>query len=299
VAPILLNDRPSRDRARLLSRYGKEKGKRQVPDPSGASARLLSCVQVNAPFQHLVDGYLSLFLRYRINPEIGIDATVLDRRDELPLERVARLFREHGLAVTLHGPFMDLAPGALDEKIRQVTVRRLLQTTELVPLFRPRHVVFHVGYDDRCYGEHRREWLAGSLATWEPIIRKAEELGVVILLENVYEETPDMIATLLGAMSSKNVGFCLDVGHQNAFATAPLKDWLEALGPRLREIHLHDNHGRRDDHGPIGSGSVPFLEIFHYLVERGLRPVITLEPHAEATLWQSLEGLEMLWPWAE
>jgi len=270
-----------------------------VPDPSRASARLLSRVQVNAPFQQLMDGYLDLFLRYRINPEIGVDAAVLDRRDKLPLERVARLFWERGLTVTLHGPFMDLAPGALDAKIREVTVRRLLETTELVPLFRPRHVVFHVGYDDRSYGEHRREWLTGSLATWEPVVRKAEELGVAIALENVYEETPDMIAALLGAISSKNIGFCLDVGHQNAFATAPLKAWIEALGPRLREIHLHDNGGRRDDHGPIGSGSVPFLEIFGYLVQSGLRPVITLEPHAEATLWQSLEGLEMLWPWTE
>jgi sugar phosphate isomerase/epimerase len=270
-----------------------------VPDPSGASARLLSRVQVSAPFQQLVDGYLELFLRYRINPEIGIDAALLDRRDELPIERVARLFWEHGLTVTLHGPFLDLAPGALDEKIREVTARRLLDTTELVPLFRSQSVVFHAAYDDRCYGEHQREWLTGSLATWEPVVRRAEELGVVIALENVYEETPDMIATLLGAMSSKNVGFCLDVGHQNAFATGPLKDWIEALGPRLREIHLHDNRGRRDDHGPIGTGSVPFPQLFGCLLQEELRPVITLEPHAEATLWQSLEGLEMLWPWGD
>jgi sugar phosphate isomerase/epimerase len=267
-----------------------------VLDPSGAFARLLSRVQVNAPFQQLVDADLDLFLRYRINPEIGIDAAVLDRRDGLPLERVASLLGEHGLAVTLHGPFMDLAPGALDEKIREVTVRRLLETMDFVSLFRPRNLVFHVGYDDRCYGDYRREWLNGSLATWEPVVRKAEELGVVLALENVYEQTPDMIATLLGAISSNNVGFCLDVGHQNAFATAPLKEWLATLGPRLKEIHLHDNGGRRDDHGPIGSGSVPFSELFDYLLERGLRPVITLEPHAEATLWQSLEGLEMLWP---
>lgn len=275
------------------------KGKRQVPDRRGAFAGVLSRVQVNAPFQQLVDGYLDLFLRCRINPEIGFDASVLDRREELPLEQVARLFMEDGRTVTLHGPFMDLAPGALDDRIREVTARRLLEAMELVPLFRPLSVVFHVGYDDRCYHDYRREWLAGSLETWEPIARRAEGLGVMISLENVFEQTPYMIAALLDSLSSSNVGFCLDVGHQNAFSTTPLAEWLSVLGSRLREVHLHDNDGRGDDHEPIGSGSVAFPTLFAYLVETGLRPVITLEPHAEASLWKSLEALEMLWPWVD
>ena len=289
--------RPSRDCAHPLRRNGNEKGKRQVPDPQGAFAGVLSCVQVNAPFQQLVDGYLDLFLRYRINPEIGFDGSALDRRDELPLEQVARLFMEHGRTVTLHGPFMDLAPGAVDDKIREVTARRLLETMELVPLFRPLSVVFHVGYDDRCYQGFRQEWLAGSLATWEPIARRAEGLGVMVSLENLYEQTPDMIVALLDSLSSRNVGFCLDVGHQNAFSNTPLAEWLKALGSRLKEIHLHDNDGRGDDHQPIGRGSVAFSTLFAYLVETGLRPVITLEPHTEASLWKSLEALETLWPW--
>ena len=270
-----------------------------MPDRQGAFAGVLSRVQVNAPFQQLVDGYLDLFLRCRINPEIGFDASVLDRREELPLEQVARLFMEDGRTVTLHGPFMDLAPGALDDRIREVTARRLLEAMELVPLFRPLSVVFHVGYDDRCYHDYRREWLAGSLETWEPIARRAEGLGVMISLENVYEQTPYMIAALLDSLSSSNVGFCLDVGHQNAFSTKPLAEWLKVLGSRLREVHLHDNDGRGDDHEPIGSGSVAFPTLFAYLVETGLRPVITLEPHAEASLWKSLEALEMLWPWVD
>ena len=287
------------ERARPLRRHGNKKGKRQVPGRQRASAGVLSCVQVNAPFRELVDGYLDLFLRCRINPEIGFDASVLDRRDELPVEQVARRFRDHGLTVTLHGPFMDLAPGALDDRIREVTARRLLETMELVPVFRPLSVVFHVGYDDRCYNAYRQEWLAGSLATWEPIARRAEGLGVMISLENVYEQTPDMIVALLDSLSSRNVGFCLDVGHQNAFSTTPLAEWLKILGSRVREVHLHDNDGRGDDHQPIGGGSVAFSTLFAYLVETGLRPVITLEPHAEASLWKSLEALETLWPWVD
>ena len=170
---------------------------------------------------------------------------------------------------------------------------------ELVPLFNARSVVFHAGYDDRRYHVQRQQWLARSQATWEPLTRRAEELGVVIHLENVYERTPEMILSLLEAISSENLGFCLDVGHMNAFADTPLVEWLDALGPYLKEIHLHDNIGQGDEHAAVGSGTAPFGELFQYLADRRVTPVLTLEPHAEASLWRSLESLEQLWPWNE
>lgn len=272
-------------------------GKDQVSDGQGAFAGLLACVQVNAPYRQLVDRYLDLFLHYGINPEIGFDAAVLDRCDREALSSVAGLFAEKDLTVTLHGPFMDLAPGALDEKVRQITIKRLHQTLDLVPLFLPLSVVFHAGYEDRRYQENQEQWLAGSLATWEPLVRRAEELGVLINLENVYEETPEMILKVLENISSDHLGFCLDVGHQNVFGRAPLSEWLDALGPYVRELHLHDNDGLWDEHGPIGSGKVPFAEVFQLVASKDARPLITLEPHEEASLWKSLYELEKLWPW--
>ena len=261
--------------------------------------RLLDRVQVNAPYRQLVDKYLELFLRYGINPEIGFDALALETASQEAMAEMARLMEEQGRTITFHGPFMDLATGGLDERIREVTARRLQRTMELVPVFRPQSVVFHAGYDDRRYHAHREEWLSWSLATWEPVIRQAEDLGVVIHLENVYEHTPEMILALIEKISSKNLGFCLDLGHMNVFGQAPMSEWLDALGPYLKEVHLHDNDGSSDAHDPIGSGTVPFEELFQYLRDQKMRPVVTLEPHEEATLWGSLETLVKLWPWGK
>jgi len=259
--------------------------------------RLLERVQVNAPYRQLADKYLELFLRYGINPEIGFDALALETASQEAMVEMARLMEEQGRTITFHGPFMDLATGGLDERIREVTARRLQRTMELVPLFRPRSIVFHAGYDERRYHAHRAEWLSKSLATWEPLIQQAEEIGVVIHLENVYEQTPEMILTLIEEMPSENLGFCLDMGHMNVFGEVALSEWLDALGPHLKEVHLHDNNGHSDSHGPIGSGTAPFKELFQYLHDQENRPVVTLEPHEEATLWTSLENLEKLWPW--
>ena len=261
--------------------------------------RLLDQIQVNAPYRKLVDQYLVLFLEHDINPEIGFDANSLDRINEESLTAMAHLLAERGRTITLHGPFMDLAPGGMDEQVRRVSALRLDRTLDLVPFFRARSIVFHAGYDDRRYKAHRQEWLSRSLATWGPIIRRAEEIGVVIHLENVYEQAPEMILSLIEAIDSENLGFCLDVGHMNAFGDAPLREWLDALGPHLREVHLHDNDGHNDLHGPLGSGTVPFEELFRHLSNASIKPVITLEPHEEKSFWQSLESLENLWPWEE
>lgn len=276
-----------------------EKKKGHSPELSWAHARLLAQIQVNIPYRQLADRYLEMFLEGGINPEIGFDAITLDTVQVTATERVARLLAEKERTVTFHGPFMDLAPGSLDERVRKVSAGRLQRTMDLVPLFHPQSVVFHAAYDDRRHCAHRREWLARSLITWEPIIRLAEEMGVLIHLENVYEQTPEMIVTLIEEASSHSVAFCLDVGHMNAFSAVPLSEWLDALGPYLREVHLHDNDGQSDSHGHIGSGKVPFEELFQYLLETGTRPLLTLEPHAEASLWKSLDSLEKLWPWQD
>jgi len=266
-------------------------------DPKRGYGRLLDRVQVNAPYRQLLDEYLELFVKYSINPEIGFDAAALDTYSEAAMREVARLMAENGRTVTFHGPFMDLAPGGLDETIRKATAQRLQRTMELVPLFGPRSVVFHAGYDASRYHAHREEWLSSSLATWEPLTKVAEEMGVAIHLENVYEKTPEMILTLIEKISSEYLGFCLDMGHMNVFGEVPLSEWLDALGPYLKEVHLHDNDGLSDAHAPIGSGTVPFEELFQYLYEKEMKPLVTLEPHEEATLWKSLESLALFWPW--
>ena len=268
-------------------------------DPKTGYSSLLGRVQVNAPYRQLVDKYLDLFLKYSINPEIGFDASALDNYSEEAMVEVARLIADQGRTITFHGPFMDLAPGGLDESIRKLTAERLQRTMELVPIFGPQSVVFHAGYDDRRYHAQRDQWLDKSLSTWEPLAELAEEMGVVIHLENVYEQKPEMILTLIEKISSEYFGFCLDVGHMNVFGEAPLAEWLAALGPYLKEIHLHDNDGCSDSHAPIGSGTAPFEELFQYLHDEEMRPLVTLEPHEEKSLWRSLESLEKLWPWEE
>ena len=70
--------------------------------------------------------------------------------------------------------------------------------------------------------------------------------------------------------------------------------WLESLENWLGQLHLHDNHGYRDEHLPVGKGDFDFTSLFGALKSRGLKPLITLEPRSEASLWESLNALDRL-----
>jgi len=253
-------------------------------------------IQVNIPFGMLQESYLKLFLQHGLNPEIGIDAAALDRFSQAEFSRIAEKLHEHERTVTLHGPFIDLSAGSTDPAVRRLTRNRFEQLLRLVPLFQPQTVVCHAGYDRRRYSFFKKIWTENSLDMWSWLATRLTAGGARLMLENVYEDGPDDILYLFERLEEYDVGFCLDSGHMSAFGKAPLQEWLQVLGPRMQQLHLHDNHGDWDDHLALGRGNIDFPLIFDYL--KGLKtslPIITLEPHKKADLWPSLKYLQKHW----
>jgi len=258
---------------------------------------LVRQVQVNIPFAFLLRGYLPRFLEGGLNPEIGLDAYSLDRFSPGDFRGAARAFQAAGRRITLHGPFQDLLPGALDDGVLAASRRRLRQAFRLLPVFQPEAVVCHLGYEARHYHWDREEWLARSQDTWRELAGAAAAHGVVVRLENVYETEPELFLELIQRVSAPNLEVCLDVGHLLAFGGGDFPRWLEILTPAVGQLHLHDNDGRGDTHLALGAGRVPLAEVLEYFAARGRRPLVTLEPHQEGTLEPSLEHLARLWPW--
>ncbi len=252
--------------------------------------KVIEQVHINMPWQHL-PRHLDTVLECGFHLEIGLGGLDLDGLSQMEAGRTVRKLHDAGIRLSLHGPFWDLCPGSTDPLIRQVTRARLQQFFELVPIFNPVQVVCHTGYDPRHHGEDWHRFLELSLATWEPILERAESLEVRLLLENVWEYGPQLHQALFARLPSPYLGFCLDVGHQHSFSRTPLMDWLAALIVQLREIHLHDNHGSGDTHLPVGQGTIDFHALFRFIKERHAAPLLTLEPHRERHLFESLRAL--------
>jgi len=260
-------------------------------------AALVAQVQVNLPFAFLEAGYLERFLHRGLNPELGLDAYSLGHYPPGVFRRAARAFQGAGRRITLHGPFQDLAPGALDDGVLAASRRRLRQAFRYLPVFRPVAVVCHLGYEARHYRWDQERWLARSAATWKELAALAAPHGVTVMLENVHETEPELFLEVLGRVGAPNLQVCFDVGHLLAFSTGDFPYWLETLAPVIGHLHLHDNHGDNDTHLALGAGRVSLRETLDYLAHRGRRPLITLEPHQEGSLDPSLDHLAGIWPW--
>ena len=254
---------------------------------------ILQNTHINAPFPMLADFLLDRFIASRMNPEIGISAAAMDEFDFGEFERVSKELAAGNIRVTIHGPFADLSPGSADSEIRKLTVRRFEQLLSLIPLFKPKTVVCHAGYDWKRYVYFREEWIENSLKIWSWLGKRLRDEGSRLMLENVYEEDPEELRVLLENLAEQDVGLCFDIGHQNVFGKTPLEKWLESVGPYIGQIHLHDNHGKRDEHLGLGMGTIDFQPLFDYLKKRNEPfPVITLEPHRKEAVRPCLAYLE-------
>lgn len=260
--------------------------------PQDISHIIANCF-VNIPFADF-DKYKALIAQHHINPEIGLDGDALYAFSRQDFLDGARFLQELGLSCTLHAPFHDILPGASDRFIVQAARNKLRRCFDLIEVFKPRSVVCHLGYLDCVHSYDLDQWLAASLETWKTLLEIAEQAGTPIMFENTYESGPRIHKILLESLNSPFARFCLDVGHLLAFAHVAWHDWLSTLGDWLGQLHLHDNHGFRDEHLPVGMGDFDFPGLFSYLKSRDIKPLITLEPRSESDLWDSLIALDRL-----
>jgi len=259
---------------------------------------ILRKVQINIPFSMLQENYLARFLEYGMNPEIGIDAHALDSFSKAEFDDIARQISKRKLSVTLHAPFIDLSPGSPDPAVRSLTHRRYRQFADLFPVFQPKAVVFHSGWDEKRYWGLEEEWIRNSMELWDWLAERTKKEGISLVMENVYEQDPHEFMRFFGKLEKMGIGFCFDTGHQSAFGRVSLNQWLEVLGSRIRQVHLHDNDGRHDDHLALGRGNVDFPLLMKFLKERDKEPpIVTMEPHREEDLWPGLSYLEKIFPW--
>ena len=60
--------------------------------------------------------------------------------------------------------------------------------------------------------------------------------------------------TILEMGHLPNVGVCLDLGH--AHITVGMAEAVATLGDRIGSVHVHDNHGLKDEHLWPGDGTI-------------------------------------------
>ncbi|MDI6744583.1 MAG: sugar phosphate isomerase/epimerase family protein [Thermodesulfovibrionales bacterium] len=244
--------------------------------------------QIHIPY-HKIAEHFSFIRQEKLNLELYLESNTLDsisREDILQLKNQL----DYSPSLTIHSPFMDLSPGAVDSKVRHVTMERFYHVLEIAKELKVKCVVFHSGYEKWKYALNIELWLEQSLFTWQPLMKKAEEIGAKIAIENIFEDEPENLRLLMERMGNKSFGICFDSGHFNLFSKVSLEEWLGHLKPYILELHLHDNNKTSDQHLPIGEGTFDFGKLFSALKGKDL--IYTLEAHSPEDTKKSLERLK-------
>lgn len=161
---------------------------------------------------------------------------------------------------TLHGPFNELFPCAIDKEARALAAKRYEQAITLAKGYGGEKVILHGGYNPWIYYP---EWyVEESIVFWKEFLSKRED-DMEIVLENVLETEPQWLVDIVSGVGDPRLGLCLDIGHVNAYSPVPLMEWLRQWAPHIRHFHLHNNDRSRDQHSALGEGSIPMVDFLH------------------------------------
>lgn len=245
---------------------------------------------VHVPY-NLLEKHLDFILAANINPEIAFSGDSLDTLDRRKLRKIAGILDKNGIRTTIHAPFMDLSPGALDSRVLVATRHRFGQVMAAAAVLKPSVVVFHPGYDRWRFGGSRDKWLFNSTETFREVLKAARQTGCVVAVENIFEEEPSTLRSLLDALDSPFFRHCFDVGHWNLFSSISMEEWFSELGAFIVEAHIHDNHGLEDDHFPLGEAKIDFPLFFKLMARHAPDAAWTIEAHSREEVERALLNL--------
>ena len=191
-----------------------------------------------------------------------------DYHDEQAIDRLAGWLSQTGLTLeSVHAPITDrfgrgdqwsatYSTALADGAGRQLAVREAeaaLQIARRIPF---RVLVVHLGTptSKNNPGDNAR---AAAVRSADEICRLAEPLGIRVALEvipNAISTPSSLVSILEKDLEATYAGICMDFGH--ALLGGDVPDAVETAAEHLIATHVHDNHGREDEHLVPYSGAI-------------------------------------------
>lgn len=197
--------------------------------------------------------------------------------------------------LAMHGPFMDMAPGSPDSKINQAVIKRYQQAIQIGAELGTEVIVFHANFIAAIHtNEYRSAWHTRNVDFWGPMAEFAQQHGVTLAVENMWEYDPNIIADVLKAINNLHLRACLDVGHAHLFGEVPFESWLKALEPLLVHSHMNNNNGKIDVHQAFDNGVLDYHRILPQMRALSAPPTMTLEMDEVESMLSSLKYFQLI-----
>jgi sugar phosphate isomerase/epimerase len=212
-----------------------------------------------------------------------------DYRDDAAIDRLAGWLGESGLTLaSVHAPITDVfgsgdrwnatySVAVADNVQRQAAVRETEAALKIASRIPFTTLVLHLGTPaaKNNPGDNQR---AAAVRSFEEICGLAGPMGVQVAVEvipNRISDPASLVALLEGDGDSRHCGICLDFGH--AHLMGDVVDAIETTAEHLVTTHVHDNHGREDEHLVPGLGGIDWAAALIAMQKIGYSGVYMLE----------------------
>lgn len=219
-------------------------------------------------------------------------------------ERAKTVLDGHTGRRGIHGPFWGFTIASEDYEIRDIVRKRLLQGLDVCDAIGATQMVIHSPVSTWThYNIHNYPDVEGYITdlthkTLTDVVRRAEETGVVLVIENIEDMDPHMRVRLADSFDSEAVAVSLDTGHANyahgAHVAPPVDYFVTAAGNRLQHVHLQDTEGYADRHWAIGEGCIPWPAVFQALSKLDSNPRLNIEIKDKSKIPASIRYLNDL-----
>lgn len=220
------------------------------------------------------------------------------------VDRAKKLLDGYTGRVGIHGPFWGFSIDTMDEDVRAIVRKRLLQGLEVCEALGGTHMVVHSPYSTWDYNNldnydgGRDRMIELCHLTMKDAVVRAEDIGCELVIENIEDKDPYDRVLLADSFGSKAVAVSIDTGHAHyahgSTGAPPVDYFVKAAGNRLRHIHLQDADGYADRHWALGRGNINWHAVFAALANCTSEPRLIIELRDPAGIPESIAHLEAL-----
>lgn len=219
--------------------------------------------------------------------EIRPHAGHFELQDSDSIDRLKKkMEHEHILVKAIHMPMNGVDISQLEEYDRVRSVREVQKTVIVAHRFGAGLVIVHPGGKCTTISE-RESRFTQCVKSLTEILDFCGQWNVKLAIENTIPgrlgDRWEEIQQILDAISSEDIGICLDTGHyllnerradkkEFDFNKMPF-NWQK----KLFHIHIHDNDGEKDLHLLPGEGRFPWSLFISFLKEMNYHHMLILE----------------------
>ncbi len=225
-----------------------------------------------APFTKTLDEVARHFSHWEL---------VADLKQLLPdiAYQMKELAPSYDLEYSIHAPFNDLNLAALNPELRKLAIRYLKETISSASELGIELITFHPGHLcpsgvyalDMVYQENLK-----SLREIGEFIEN-DGLKITLALENMPLRNWTLGNTteeILEMVDATPFGICFDVGHAFIVDNQDgIKKFLNNIS-KFKNVHIHDNNGKRDEHLILGEGKIDIPLVVEHLKKEYNGPII-------------------------